>query len=353
MFQGLHYVPLLHARLAEIRAFQALEQVTKLRIFPIVKLRPWFNAASIHRAFEVVEEAIGEAAYGFDLDDTKFNPMSEKASVQEFNALFDPALGFENYYERVREGQFRIPVFRAISTPAPQIDAQLAHVKRLDRGLIVRVPVTSPGTYLQVAQRCLDLDINNTAFVFDCGWRRDALQLVALTAGLVNSLLDIRDDFEISVACGTFPDSFQDRGIRFFEPIRERQFFDEVRALVNRGVLTFGDWGSTRSPIDGGFARNIPRIDRADAHQWMLWRQDGDETYADICRRVVQDDLWDGNLDAWGNFLIQSTANEEGQVIQSAVMAAAVRVNLHLISQAHFDDPQGYQTPDTPISADF
>ena len=62
MFQGLDYVPLLHARLAEIRAFEALAEQTKRRMFPVVRLRPWFNAATIDRAIEVVEAAIGDGA---------------------------------------------------------------------------------------------------------------------------------------------------------------------------------------------------------------------------------------------------------------------------------------------------
>ncbi|WP_454597090.1 beta family protein [Qipengyuania sp. SM2507] len=353
MFQGLDYVPLLHARLAEIRALEGLEEVTKRRIFPVIRVRPWFNARSIDRAYEVVEAAVGDAVYGFDLDRTRNDPNSDRAAVREFSLLFDHNHGYERYYNVVSEGQYRVPVFRDIYLADPQIAIQVDHASQIDRGLIVRVPVEQPGSYLSVCRQCLESGLNNTAFVFDCGWRQDALQLAGVAVGLINSLLDITEEFEVSVAASTFPDSFANQGARFSRQISEIQLFDEVRGQLNRGNLTYGDWGSTRAPSEGGFARTRPRIDMADDHNWMFWRSDGEETYADVCTRVVNDPLWDGNLDAWGKFLIQSTADQEGTLIRSPVMAAAARVNLHLIAQAHRNDPEGYRTPDTPVGSDF
>lgn len=353
MFQGLDYIPLLHARLAEIRALEGLEDVTKRRIFPIVKVRPWFNAKAISRAYEVVEDAIGKAFYGFDLDETKFNPASERPAGIDFAKLFSAADGFQKYYDTVAEGQYRVPVFRGVSHPSPQTSRQLEHVETIGRGLIVRVPITAPGAYLQVAQQCIDRGINNTAFVFDCGWRTDALQQVAITAGLANTLLDLSEDFEIAVAASTFPDSFTHVGQRSVQQIAERDFFDQVRGLVNRGNLTYGDWASTRSPSMGGFARSRPRIDMADQFNWVFWRSNGEEDYQAVCQRVVQDEFWDGNMDAWGKFMIQATAVQEGTTIRSPVIAAAARVNLHMIAQAHRNDPVGYQTADTPVGTDF
>lgn len=353
MFQGLDYVPLLHARLAEIRALEALGTETKRRIFPVVRLRPWFNAGSIDRAIEVVELAVGDGFYGFDLDDTKFDISSDKPAVKEFSELFSANLGYDNYYDKVSLGQYRVPIFRGITTQNPQISLQVDRAEQIGRGLIVRVPIQTPGPYLAIAQECLDKGLYNTAFVFDAGWRTDVLQQVAVTAGLVNSLLDLTEDFEIAIAASTFPDEFTNAGTRFTREINERAFFDQVRGLVNRGVLTYGDWGSTRSPSEGGFARTRPRIDMANPTRWTFWRSDGVESYQDVCLRVTQDPEWDGNLDAWGKFLIEATAQQQPSAIKSPVMAAAARVNLHLIAQAHLNDPGGYQAPDTPVGADF
>ena len=234
MFQGLEYIPLLHARLAEIRALEGLEQVTKQRIFPVIRVRPWLNSKSIERAYEVVENAVGDGFYGFDLDPTKYDPNSEREAVQEFSELFSASHGFENYYNCVASGQYRVPVFREIERPSPQIGLQIEHASQIGRGLIVRVPIANPGVYLQVAQQCISHGLNNTAFIFDCGWRQDALQQAGVTIGLVNSLLDLTEDFEISIAASTFPSEFANRGTRFTQQISEREYFDLVRNQLTR-----------------------------------------------------------------------------------------------------------------------
>jgi Beta protein len=353
MFQGLDYVPLLHARPAEVRAMQELPISTKRRFFPVVRLRPWLSAKSFSRAFEVVEDAVGDAAYGFDLDATKYDPASDKSAVLEFSALFDPAYGFSHYYDAVAEGQYRAPVFRGLNSGNPQTLVQLEHVKRINRGVIVRVQIENPGPYLDVAQACLDEGIGNVAFVFDAGWRQDVLLQIGLTAGLVNSLLDISEDFEIAVGASTFPDSFADGGAKFSRNISEVEFFSQIRAAVNRGNLTYSDWGSTRSPSEGGFARNVPRIDTSELDRWNFWRRDGDEDYQDIARRVIIDPLWDNDLDKWGNYIVKSTADGTDPQIKSPVMAAAARINLHLIAQAYRNNPSGFEAPDEPVGDDF
>lgn len=353
MFQGLDYVPLLHARLAEVRALEALSSETKRRIFPIIRMRPWFNAIRFDRAIEVVEGAVGDGFYGFDLDDTKCDNSSERPAVKEFSKLFSPALGYDQYYEKVASGQYRVPVFRGASSQNPQAALQIKHAFEIGRGLIVRIKVSSPGAYLAIAQECLNAGLYNTAFIFDAGWRQDVLQQASITSQLVNRLLDINEDFEISVAASTFPDQFSNLGIHFTREINERKFFDQVRGLVNRGNLKYGDWGSTREPSKQGFARNRPRIDIADSQRWIFWRSNGSESYQELCGRVTSDPEWDGNLDAWGKFLIEATAQGQPGSIKSPVMAAAARVNLHLIAQAHRNDPEGFKAPDTPVGANF
>lgn len=353
MFQGLDYVPLLHARLAEVRALEALSLQTKRRMFPVIRLRPWFNAGSFDRAVDVVETAVGDGLYGFDLDITKLDPTSERTAVQEFSALFSPNLGYDKYYDMVASGQFRVPVFRNEVLHNQQTSLQINHANEIGRGLIVRVDIYNPREYLKIAQECLNKALYNTAFIFDAGWRQDVLQQSAIAAQLVNNLLDLSEEFEISIAASTFLNQFTKAGTYFTRRIDERLFFDEVRGLVNRGDLKYGDWASTRTPSEGSFARNVPRIDLADSSHWSFWRSDGVETYRDLCKRVTSDKKWDGNLDAWGKFLIEATAQGQPGAIKSPVMAAAARVNLHLIAQAHRYDPEGFKTPDTPVGKNF
>ncbi len=55
----------------------------------------------------------------------------------------------------------------------------------------------------------------------------------------------------------------------------------------------------------------------------------------------------------WGDYMIQSTADGEEPSIKSAVMAAAVRVNLHMIAQAGFENPVQIHLGDELVGEDL
>jgi hypothetical protein len=346
---------MLHARLAEIRALRELPDSTKNLLFPVIKIRPWLNAKSLDKAFEAVEQAIGNRLYAVDLDSTKYTPPSDNQTPAQaaFSDLFNSASGYKTYYEKVSEGPNRIPVFQGITDLATDVDLQLSHVREMDRGLVIRSTPTSPGKMLEIAQKVSDLRIDNCVFVIDCGWGRDILSSASLCASLVQSIIDLRGDLEVVVGGSSFPIDFSDRGTRFQTTLIERPLFQEVRRLVNGGDLVYGDWGSTRPPTDPVPMRNVPRIDIATPVNWISWRSENGEDYSDIANRTVQDSDWDGSLGIWGEYMIVSTANGAGDCIRSPAMAAAVRVNIHLHQQANFDNPTGLHVGDEPVGDDL
>lgn len=352
LLQGRTYVPLLHARQAEMRALREMPDQSRSRLFPVIKLRPWLNSKTLEKAFENIDLATDGAAYGLDLDSFANDPASLKPARVEFARLFDPHLGFKNYYDAVEDGENRIPVFRDLSSQNPQIPLQISQVAQLDRGLFVRVSTRFPGRFLEVAQRCIDEDISNVVFIFDCGWNTNLLPQSAVSAGLINSLLDITEDYEVVIAGSSFPDAFGGNGTRFHIPAQERPLYRAVQAAVNRIQLVYGDWASTREPTDPTPMKNIPRIDTATLTQWNCWRSDG-EDYKEVAERVVDDPDWSGNLDLWGDYMIQSTADGQEPSIKSAVMAAAVRINLHMIAQAGIENPDRIHLGDEPVGDDL
>lgn len=353
MLEGRSYVPLLHARLAEMRALKELPASTKNLVVPVIRIRPWLNAKHLDRVFEVIADALGERAFGLDLDPFKYNPASERDSYQEFARLFDPSNGYSAYYDCAEEELNRIPVLRRTDGETIHLEDQLDRVEEIDRGLMVRVLLRSPGDYLRVAQECLERELQNTVFVFDCGWRRDVLDQAAACTGIVERLLALSDDFEIVVAGSSFPDSFTGLGDRFQLPVAERLLFQEVRRNLNRGTLVYGDWGSTRPPTEPVPMMNIPRIDRAARLNWTCWRSDDGESYRDVAERVVDDDLWNEDSGLWGDYMIASTAEGLDPCIKSPAMAAAVRVNLHMHIQAHFEEQDSASIPDEPVGEDL
>ena len=335
-----------------MRALRELPTATKNGIFPIIKIRPWLNAKSLNKVFDVIADAFGDRAFGLDLDQTKFDPAAVKPAHQEFARLFDPQNGFEAYYQCVGDGTNRIPVVRRNEGITPDIDEQIAHLQALDRGAVFRLQIGTPGDYLAFAQTCIASSMENVVFVVDCGWRMDVLGQAASCVTIVNNITNISDDFEIVVAGSSFPSTFADMGGRASFPINERFLFQSVRQNVNQGKLYYGDWGSTRPPTDPVPMTNVPRIDVARRDNWIAWRSEDGESYEDIAARIVDDQDWiDTGL--WGDYMIASTAAGLDPAIRAPTMAAAVRVNLHMNAQATFDEPGGSVIEDEPVGEDL
>jgi hypothetical protein len=340
---------MLHARLAEMRALRELPDPTKNKIFPVIKGRPWLNALSLDRVYEVISESYPERAYALDLDSTKLDIASDKPSAKEFAALFDAGDGYANYYGKVGDLDFAVPVLR-YHPPAPlQLDRQLDHVQALDRGVIIRVLADAPGPVSDIAERCTARAVDNAVYLIDGGWGRDLLLKAAICVGLADSILDFDEDAEIVIGGSSFPDSFAKKGDRFLTSILERPLFGEVRRNINRGNLFYGDWGSTRPPTEPVPMRNVPRVDMPMSANWLSWRSDGDEDYEDLAIRAVQDSEWSGGLGIWGEYMIESTAEGLVPAIKSPAMAAAVRVNMHMHLQANLDTPDDLIVPDEPF----
>jgi hypothetical protein len=353
MLEGRTYVPLLHARLAEMRALRELPTETKNLIFPVIRVRPWLNSKSLRKVFGVINDAFGERAYGLDLDATKLNPNSEKPAQQEFAELFDPEQGFAAYYNFVSEKPNRIPVIRRAGGNTPQLEAQVERIADLSRGAVFRLNPDAPGDHLLFAHACVEQAIENVLFILDCGWRLDVLGLAQQCTAIVNQLVGVDDQLEIVVAGSSFPNTFAEMGARSVFPINERILFQNVRQNVNQGNLYYGDWGSTRPPTDPVPMTNVPRIDVANRDRWLAWRSEDGESYEDIAERVVDDPAWNGNTGLWGNYMIASTAEGLDPAIRAPAMAAAVRVNLHMNAQARFDAPDGLAIEDEPVGEDL
>ncbi len=351
MLQGRTYVPMLHGRLAEMRALKELPNDTKNLIFPIIRARPWLGSKSLNKMWETINGAFADRAFALDLDRSKYLPADERAAYQEFANLFDPANGFKAYYDLIAGIERAVPVFR--SGNDLQIPLQLNAAASLDRGLVVSVDVTAPFDVAAIAAECVDRELENVVFAFDCGWGHDILERAAVCAGLVQSVLQQSEDFEIVVGASSFPNSFVGLGENFDLPIVERQLFQAVRQGINIGEIFYGDWGSTRPPADPVPMTNVPRIDSAARTNWRCWRSDGDESYQDIAERALADPTWSSNLGIWGEYMIEATAEGAPIAIKAPAMAAAVRVNIHMHVQAHFDNPEGLIVGDEPVGDDI
>jgi len=336
-----------------MRALEELPSATKNLIVPVIRVRPWLTARELSRSIERIKEAIGERSFGLDLDSTRRNHRLSEAYA-DFEELFDPAGGWNNYYNYVNNTPAAIPVLR--TGIDMQLDLQLARVQELDRGLFVRVQVQNPILVQPVATRCLELGIENVVFVFDCGWQDHLLPFEAACVGLIRTVLAVSDDFEFVVAGGDFPASgFDQHGDHFELFGEERSLFEAVRRQINEAEIVFGDWASTREPTtDNEIRRSRPRLDMATRRGWECWRSaTGDETFADLAYEAASDRGLGNMSDYWGEQMIIATRDGAEPSIKTQTAAASVRVNLHMITQAHFDEGGGPNVSDELVTGEL
>ncbi len=353
MLEGRSYVPILHQRPAEVRAYRELDSSTKNQILPFFVLRPWMNSRTIEKAIEVLSEAVGNRAFALDLDAGKFDPTSERPAYREFSELFEEGEGFRRYFDFVSDIENALPVIRSRHGEFMHIDEQIEWLHDLARPTFVRVDVDRPANYLDLAARIVDFGSQNACFIFDCGWSRSIQEKSARCTGLVNSLLGIDSEFNVVVAGSSFPEQFANLGERFDFPINERVLFAEVRRAVNRGHLFYGDWGSTRPPSPPVPMRFVPRLDFAESALWRCWRSEDGEDYVDVAKRITEDEAWDGNIGNWAEYMIEATAAGEEARIRAPAMASAVRINSHLHRQANLENPDGFRVNDEPVGDDI
>jgi Beta protein len=340
---------MLHARLAEIRALHELPTATKNKIFPIIRARPWLNSKSLDAVWDKIGEAFPERLFGLDLDTSRNVVGKDTEAYRSFRELFVQDDGFSAYYDLVRKQKWAVPVLRSAGFGFPELERQLDHALEIDRGLIVRVEPMRSTNLISVAESIQARFQENVVFAFDCGWGRDILSQAATCVSLIEQLLNVRDDVEIVIGGSSFPDKFDKQGQRIEIRMEERLLFQEVRRNLNRGVLFYGDWGSTRPPTDPIPMKNVPRIDFALPGQWIAHRSGSGENYDQLADNVLTDEAWTDGLGIWGEYMIQSTAAGLEPSIKSPAMAAAVRVNLHLHIQANFDDPIDMFVADEPF----
>jgi hypothetical protein len=306
------------------------------------------------RAGERVQKAIGDRLFGFDLDPSKRGAGSGEAHT-EFSKLFDEAGGWKNYYQHVEQFQNAVPVLR--SKTSVQLGDELDRIQELERGVFVRIEVGAHAHTSLVASALANKDIENVVFVLDCGWHGSLLPFQAQCVSLLKAIIDLAPQAEFVVAGGDFPQAgFDKKGAHFTIEGEERALVEAVRREINEAEIIFGDWASARPPrVDSEIRRNRPRVDMPTRSGWECWRRaTPGKSYSEICVSAKSSRGLADSSDLWGNQMVIGTAIGEGTAqIRSPNVAAAVRINLHMIMQAHFDTGTGPAMGDELVSGEL
>lgn len=351
MLENISYCPVLYTRVSEIKALGQLPAISKTRMFPLLVSRPWANAKYLSSTWEKIAEAFGGAPFALDLDPFRENSDSGRPASGEFNTLFSPQNGFSNYYQALQGIDFAVPVLRMSNGEATQLEQQIAHIGRLERGAVIRLPYGAAAPAIRAAELvCSELE--DVIVFVDAGWSRDLLGREAWATGIVQALTALPNLPEIVISGSSFPDNFSGISGRGAVNVEERTFFANLSRRYNQIQLTYGDWGSTRPPYDPTPMKNIPRLDIPLLREWVFFRQVEDETYQNLAERAIRDRTWPRDLQIWGTYMIRTTAEALPGGIRSPASAAAVRINIHLHRQAQYDVPGNPSDSDEPYTDD-
>lgn len=351
MLQNVSYCPILYARVAEIKALLNLPEASKNRILPILVARPWPNANSLELTWEKITEAMGNRRFGVDLDLARYHSESTRPAATEFDLLFDSHNGFENYYRTLERLPFAIPVLRLQGGEAPFLEEQINQITRLDRGGILRVQYGSIAHPISLVRTVLEANTDIVVFI-DMGWSPDILSRQMWASNIIQEISNIRREPEIAVCGSSFPESFSHISGKGSIDVNERTVFASLVRQHNEATLVYGDWGSTRPPATENHPMsNIPiRIDLPTLNQWIFFRENDGESYPELARRTMTDDLWPNHLNIWGTYTIRCTADGLPGAIRSPGTAAASRINIHLHTQAQFGEEEPINDGDVPFT---
>lgn len=195
--------------------------------------------------------------------------------------------------------------------------------------------------------------VEDVAIFVDLGWTRDLLGRQAWASEIIGSITDMRPEAEMVVAGSSFPSSFADIGAKGNVSVLERSLHANLVRQHNAARIVYGDWGSTRLPSSESIPmRNVPRIDLPTNSDWICFRKDGEEGYADIANRLMSDLDWPAGLNIWGTYTIECTADGVPGAIRSPGTAAAARINIHMHRQVHFEAPGEVNDGDEPFTDD-
>lgn len=354
MLEGRSYVPLVYLRQSEMQALEEIPTPTKNLVVPLIRVRPWLGSKSLVRSGERIQKAIGNRLFGFDLDAAKRGHGSGDTKA-EYSNLFEEADGWKCYDEHIEQFPGAVPVLR--SKTVEMIDEELDRVQAADRGLFLRIEVGGHQQLSPLVSKIAERQIENVVYVLDCGWHAKLLPYQAQCVGLLKTLISLVPGGEFVVAGGDFPqDGFDKSGAHFVIEGEERALVNAVRREINEAEIIFGDWASARPPrVDSEIRRNRPRVDMPTRTGWECWRRPTPgPSYQEICSSAASSRALGESSDLWGHQMIIGTASGKGTTqIRSPNVAAAVRINLHMILQAHYDSGPGPSLGDEQVSGEL
>lgn len=357
-FNTWKYTPILAISNAEITAMEQLPDKDRELILPLFPLKGWATAHKLSSSIQKIREATGFRPWIADID-TKFlfsnkiflftGSFPPRPVFQELENLLDPKNAFDNWYEFIKTHAEAIPCLRLESLE--EVREQAIKLNSLSRGLAIRInPIPENHEKQELILRELGKEIlENTLIIYDMGQIdskfRERLNTVTT---FINAARTKASGVKIAVSSSSFPYSFagQSKGEN---SIYERMLYNELNEQIGVTPIIYSDRGSARADKqDGGAGTPPPRIDYPLKKDWKFVRREVDDNapnaperrraaYVEISKEISSSSYWIPGLRLWGTQQIEITAEGSDFGIYSPMRSTAVRINIHLFNQLHYD----------------
>lgn len=352
------YAPILSLSPAEMNAIEELPEKDKDLILPIIPVKGWVGSQLLDNSVPRIEKAIGkERRWIADIDEDfiqgRFGADGSypRKVFEQVEQLLDSSDGYDNWFNFVKAHKNVTPV--AQFGDIANLLVQVKKLYSLGRGVAFRFnPIhIQDNLHLRVATMLKLHGYSDVFFIFDYEQvLNQHVQFAPKMGEEIGKVSLLVPSIKAAVSCSSFPLSFAgyDNGEN---PITERLIFNKIRNQFPGLNLVYSDRGSARAEkVNGGGGVPAPRIDYPLLNDWrfirhnvdkeeLLTKEDRERAYSVIAKKIIKSEYWEKDLRLWGTQVIELTAKEKKLGINNPARSTAVRINIHLYKQLHYDTP--------------
>lgn len=358
IFSNCKYIPILAISPAEMAALEQLPDKDKDQIIPLFPLKGWAGAHRLESTIKRIKTSISDRTWIADIEITFLTKNKifmftgkhpDTPIYSEIKDLLNPEGGYDNWFQFIANEESAIPCIR--HEDLSSIHEQIHKLSSLNRGLVLRINPDEHNRekHNKILEALAPTEQEEILVIYDLeDIDENYGEKLALLELFMKEAKRAIPNIALSVSSSSFPSGFSGRE-RGENSIYERALFNRISTNGNFKPLIYSDRGSARAQKrDGGAGTPPPRIDYPLKKDWMFVRREVEdnapnskarrkEAYIDIAKEVMSEGYWLPELRLWGTQQIEITAEGSDYGINSAQKSTAVRINIHLFVQLHYD----------------
>lgn len=356
-FQSM-YSPILSLSPSEMGALEELPGKDKDLILPVISLKGWTTSKKLCNSLDRISKAIGERAWIANIDrlfltdnkEFQFTGKYPRDVFYELEELLSPSNGYEKWCDFIASIPNAIPCL--LLDDLEELPQQLMRLKSLDKGVVVIFEITkiTRKNYDFIVDTLEEKNITDIFIIYDLGTLSKGYKdYIEPLSDLIKATKNRLFSAKVSVSGTSFPSSFSGSH-KGENPIYERLLFNKVNEKIHSHDLIYSDHGSARIEKQlGGGGIPSPRIDYPLKNDWRFIRnefqntsdlnaEEKKELYKLCAQQIMLQQYWKKDLFLWGTQMIELTAKGEKFGINSPQKSTAVRINIHLYTQLHYNE---------------